>query len=245
VRQATVRSLNLPFVRIARWCGWHETAERLRRAGMEIPEHPPPAFALGAIETTPLALARAYTVFGSLGRAARPRPFEKVYLPNGRLLVQRKPSRQKVVAPATAYLIRSLLEDSVRRGTAAAAAVDGHTVYGKTGTSSDSRDAWFAGGAGPLVTVVWVGLDDGGSLGLSGTVAAAPIWKAFMDAAIPLRSASDTGQPAKVVELWIESETGLLVPRERDGAELDLFRKGATPPKRRLLKADKPIPEID
>ena len=66
-----------------------------------------------------------------------------------------------------------------------------------------------------------------------------------MELAIPLRSANDTGRPAKVVELWIESDTGLLVPREREGAELDLFRKGATPPKRRLLKADKPIPKID
>ena len=245
VRHATVRSLNLPFVRIARWCGWHESAERLRRTGMEIPEPPPPAFALGAVETTPVTVARAYTVFGSLGRVARPRPFEKVYLPNGRLLVQRKLSTQKVVAPATAYLIRDLLEESVRRGPAAAAAVDGHTAFGKTGTSSDSRDAWFAGGAGSLVTVVWVGLDDNGSLGLSGAAAAAPIWKAFMEAAIPLRSAHDIGRPPKVVELWIESETGLLVPRKRDGAELELFRKGATPPKRRLLKPDRPIPEID
>ena len=245
VRQATIRSLNLPFVRIARWCGWLDTAERVRRSGMEIPEDPPPAFVLGAVETTPLALARAYTVFGSLGRSARPRPFEKVYLPNGRLLVQRKPSSEKVVEPATAYLIRDLLEDSVRQGTASSAAIRSHTAFGKTGTSSDSRDAWFAGGAGSLVTVVWVGLDDNGSLDLSGAAAAAPIWKAFMELAIPLRSANDTGRPAKVVELWIESDTGLLVPREREGAELDLFRKGATPPKRRLLKADKPIPKID
>jgi len=66
-----------------------------------------------------------------------------------------------------------------------------------------------------------------------------------MDRAVPLRPAMDHGRPAKIVELWIETETGLLVPRARDGAELDLFRKGATPPKRRLLRQDVPIPIIE
>ena len=245
VRQATVQSLNLPFVRIARWCGWRDTAERVRRSGLEIPDPPPPAFVLGAVETTPLALARAYTVLSSLGRSARPRPWAKIYLPGGRLLAQRKPSSEKVVDPATAYLVLDLLEDSVREGTSATASIGGETAFGKTGTSSDSRDAWFAGGAGSLVAVVWVGLDDGRPLGLSGAAAAAPIWKAFMEAAIPLRPASDIHRPSRVVELWIETETGLLVPRERVGAEQDLFRKGATPPRRRLLKKDEPVPLIE
>ncbi len=245
VRQATLRSLNLPFVRITRWCGFRETAERIRRSGLDLPQDSPPAFVLGAMETTPLALARAYTVFGSLGRAARPRPYERISLPGGRLLVKRRPTSSKIVEPATAYLIRDLLEGSLRQGTAAAAAIPDPTAFGKTGTSSSSRDAWFAGGAGSIVAVVWVGLDDNGTLRLPGSAAAAPIWKAFMERAAPMRPAMDHGRPTKIVELWIETETGLLVPRDRDGAELDLFRKGATPPKRRLLKQDEPIPIIE
>jgi len=245
VRQATVQSLNIPFVRITRWCGFRNTAERLQRSGMELPKDLPPAFVLGAVETTPLALARVYTVFGSLGRAFRPRSYEKIYLPNGRLLAQRKTTSVKVVEPATAYLIRSLLEDSVRRGTSATAALEHHTAFGKTGTSSGARDAWFAGGAGSVVAVVWIGLDDNEPLRLSGAAAAAPIWKAFMDRAVPLRPAEDRGRPANVVEHWIETETGLLVPRQRSGAELDLFRKGATPPRRRLLKKDEPVPIVE
>lgn len=245
VRQATVQSLNVPFVRITRWCGFRNTAERFRRSGMELPTDLPPAFVLGAVETTPLALARAYTVFGSLGRAFRPRPYEKIFLPNGRLLVQHKPSSVRVVEPATAYLIRDLMEDSVRQGTSAVAALEDHMAFGKTGTSSGARDSWFAGGAGSIVAVVWVGLDDNESLRLSGAAAAAPIWKAFMNRSVPLRPAGESGRPAKIVELWFETESGLLVPRQRTGAELELFRKGATPRKRRLLKKDAPIPAID
>ena len=159
--------------------------------------------------------------------------------------MKRRPTSSKIVEPATAYLIRDLLEGSLRQGTAAAAAIPDPTAFGKTGTSSSSRDAWFAGGAGSIVAVVWVGLDDNGTLRLPGSAAAAPIWKAFMERAAPLRPAMDQGRPSKIVELWIETETGLLVPRDRDGAELDLFRKGATPPKRRLLKQDEPIPIIE
>jgi membrane peptidoglycan carboxypeptidase len=240
-----LQSLNVPFVRITRWCGFSNTAERLRRSGMELPKDLPPAFVLGAVETTPLALARAYTVFGSLGRAFRPRPYEKIFLPGGRLLVRHQTTPTKVVEPATAFLIRDLLEDSVRHGTSAAAALENHTAFGKTGTSSGARDAWFAGGAGSVVAVVWVGLDDNEPLRLSGAAAAAPIWKAFMEQAVPLRPTGDHGRPAKIVEHWIETDTGLLVPRQRGGAELDLFRKGATPPKRRLLKRDEPVPKIE
>jgi membrane carboxypeptidase/penicillin-binding protein len=122
--------------------------------------------------------------------------------------------------------------------------LESDTAFGKTGTSSGARDAWFAGGAGSVVTVVWVGLDNNQRLGLSGATAAAPIWKAFTDRAVLLRPPLDPVRPRKVVEHWIEIDTGLLVPRQRQGTEIDLFRKGAMPPKRRLLKKDVPVPVI-
>jgi membrane carboxypeptidase/penicillin-binding protein len=122
--------------------------------------------------------------------------------------------------------------------------LESDTAFGKTGTSSGARDAWFAGGAGSVVTVVWVGLDNNQRLGLSGATAAAPIWKAFTDRAVLLRPPLDPVRPRKVDEHWIEIDTGLLVPRQRQGTEIDLFRKGAMPPKRRLLKKDVPVPVI-
>lgn len=244
VRQATVRSLNVPFVRMARRCGFDNTAQRFRASGLDLPTELPPAFVLGAVETTPLNLASAYTVYSSLGRAWRPRHYDRILLPGGRSLDKRSPRGRRVVKAPTAYLIRDLMEDSVRRGTAAVAALAGYPAFGKTGTSSDARDAWFAGGAGSVVAVVWVGLDDDHRLGLSGAQAAAPIWKSFMERAVPRRAPWPQRRPATVIERWIETDTGLLVSRRRQGAELDLFRQGALPPRRKLLKKDKPNPVI-
>lgn len=244
IRDATVKSLNLPFVRIARHCGLENTAARLRASGLDLPADLPPALVLGAIEASPLELASAYTVFSSLGRAWQPRPYEQIVLPAGRRLDKNTPKARRVVRPASAYLVRDLMVDSVARGTAAAALAE-HETFGKTGTSSDSRDAWFAGGAGSIVTVVWIGLDDNRPLGLSGARAAAPIWKAFMQQAVPRRAPWPGARPAKVVERWIQTETGLLVGKERQGAELELFRTGALPPQRKLFRRDEPIAVLE
>ena len=244
VRQATVASLNIPFVRIARWCGFSNTAQRLRRAGLDLADAVGPAFVLGAIETTPLDLARAYTVFSSLGRSWRPRPWAQIRLPSGSRLERRDPASRKVTSAASAYLIRDLLEESMQASSAVAPPGDG-AAFGKTGTSSQSRDAWFAGGAGSIVTVVWVGLDDGSALGLSGSRAAAPIWRDFMEEAVPLRPAHDPGRPPRIAERWIQTDTGLLTSRQRAGTEREIFRAGATPPKRRIWRRDQPIPVIE
>mgnify|MGYP002624022410 CR=1 FL=1 len=245
LRRATVASLNVPFVRAARWCGFEPTARRLRRAGLALPAEPGPAFVLGAVETTPLDLARAYTVFSSLGRSWRPRPWSDLHLPSGTRLERRESSARKVVKPAAAYLVRDLLEQSLEEGPAAAGAPGRPGAFGKTGTSSASRDAWFAGGAGSVVAVVWVGLDDGGELGLSGSRAPAPLWRDFMTAAVPLRPAHAPPRPARLVERWIQSDTGLLTSRRRRDTELEIFRRGATPPKRRIWRRDPPVPVIE
>lgn len=245
VRDATVASLNVPFVRIARWCGLEATARRIRRAGLDLPEEPAPSFVLGAVETSPLDLARAYTTFSSLGRAWRPRSYEQIFLPAGRLLDAERARSEKVTREATAYLIRDLLEDVLQSGPAASQALAEESAFGKTGTSSESRDAWFVGGAGSVVAAVWVGIDAGGNLGLSGAAAAAPIWKVFMEAAVPLRPAVEMERPQKIVEHWIQPATGLLVSRRRSDAEPELFRRGATPPRRRLWRRDEPLPVIE
>lgn len=244
VRTATVKSLNLPFVRMARWCGFEAVAQRMRRAGLDLPSEVGPAFVLGALETSPIELASAYTPLIGGGRKARPRPWSQMLLPSGERLERRDTSLRKVTSAATAWLVRDLLQDTVSQGTAAAASFGDASAFGKTGTSSGGRDAWVAGGAGSIITVVWVGLDEG-DLGLSGTRAAAPIWKAFMQQAVPLRPAGDGSRPSQIVERWIQTDTGLLTSRQRQGTELDFFRSGATPPKRRIWRRDEPIAPID
>ena len=244
LREALVQSLNVPFVRTARWCGFQETARTVRRAGLKVPKEAPPSFVLGAIESTPLALAEAFTVFSSLGTHTEASPLRRLTTPGGRVLGRGDGDGRRVVEPATAFLVLDLLRDAVERGTAQGAALGGYQAWGKTGTSSDLRDAWFVGGAGSLVTAVWVGLDDNSALGLSGSKAALPIWKRFMEAAVQSRTAGNRSRPREVEEHWVDGSSGLLLRRARRGASQELFLRGATPPRKRLLRRNRPVPVI-
>ncbi|MEM9290144.1 MAG: transglycosylase domain-containing protein [Acidobacteriota bacterium] len=249
LREAFVQSLNVPFVRVAQWCGLRRTASAVEDAGLDLPRDPPPAFALGAVETRPLDLASAFTLFtGDLGRRVEPRPWSRVSTPEGRRLQELEPDPERVVRPATAWLIRDLMTDAVERGTGRRAAPEdlpsGHrdlAPWGKTGTSSDQRDAWFVGGVGPLVAAVWVGLDDGSPLGLSGGRAAAPLWRELMESLAPLRPPQEPQRPREILELSVQRDTGLAVRKPGDKTMEDLFRRGATPPKRRWWKRDEAL----
>ena len=232
-RSTLVASLNVPTVRVARWCGFDATARRMRQAGISVPEEIPPSFVLGAVEVSPLELASAYGVFTTLGTRRDPRVVESIRRPSGTRIAQHSSRRYRVSGAESAYLVRDLLRDAVERGTARSARLrSGGEAFGKTGTSSGQRDAWFAGGGGSLIVAVWVGVDDGSALGLSGSTAAAPLWREFMERAAPARPRLAVRAPAGIVERWVDPETGRLLRRPRDGAERELFRSGAMPPGR-------------
>jgi penicillin-binding protein 1B len=238
VRTALAESRNVPFVRIARWCGMEHTARRLERSGLGLPDDPPPSFALGAVETTPLDLAAAYTVLATPGARLEPHPLRRIDRPGGSTLAKVGPRRRKVVRASTAYLIRELLTSAVQHGTARVAAIDGLDVAAKTGTT---RDAWFVGHADSLVTVAWVGLDDGGSLELSGSTAAGPLWRDFMAAAVPARPARSLARPPGVVERYVDPKTGLLVRSFSPRARKELFRQTGLPPRDRFWRSESPV----
>lgn len=245
LRQALADSRNVPFVRVARWCGFEATASRLRSAGLEIPTPAPPAFALGAVETSPLALAAAYTTFPNRGGRAHPRPFRRIERPGGRGLANRRADTSRVTGMATAYLVHDLLRDAARDGTARGAAIDGASVFAKTGTSSERRDAWLAGYANGIVTVVWVGRDEGKPLGLAGSQAAAPIWKRFMTDAVKLRPpVTDPEAPGEILRRSFDPETGMLVRSGRRGSVEELFRRRALPPRKRVFKGRRSVPIV-
>ena len=114
-------------------------------------------------------------------------------------------------------------------------------VAAKTGSSSSSCcDAWFVGHAGSVVALVWVGRDDDQSMGLSGSTAAAPIWREFMAVAARARPARTTPRPEKIVEAHVDPKTGLRVRATREGARPCLFRKGVMPRKKRPILRDPP-----
>jgi len=196
VREAMEQSLNVPFARIGLAIGAERIVATAQRLGIVSPLRAVPSLALGSSEVTLLELVRAYGVLAAgghladtrtmLGQARYGRPLGEP--PTGRVT--------RVVDPASAYLVTSALEGAVTRGTGRALNGSGRFdgIAGKTGTSNDWRDAWFLAYTPTLVVGVWVGHDDGRSLGLSGAGAALPIVARFLEDA----RAERRGEPFEV-----------------------------------------------
>jgi penicillin-binding protein 1B len=244
VRRALRESINVPFVRITLGCGLEASGERLRTLGLEVPEVPPPSLALGALETTVLELARAYTVFATPGYVVEPYPYSRVELPGGRPLLVERPGRRRVARPASAWLVRDLMRDAVREGTGQVARIEELDVAGKTGTSSATRDAWFVGHAGSIVTAVWVGRDDGAPLGLTGSRGAGPVWAGFMREAVPARPPASLERPRGVVERRVDPASGLLVRERNPRGRPEVFRRSVLPKHKRFWRRDRPAPVL-
>ena len=245
LREALAESRNVPTVRIARWCGFDAIADLFGSVGLELPPDPPPSFVLGAMETTPLAVARAFTVFATPGAVLEPFPVARVSTAGGNSLERWRPRSTRVADPAAAYIVRDLLRSAVEEGTAVSGGIAGLDVAAKTGSSSDLRDAWFAGHAGSVVAVAWIGLDDGGRLGLTGAAAAGPLWRELMAGAVPARPPYTVARPDGVVERWVQERTGLLVRPGREGARPELYREGDLARRKRWWRPDAPMPVIE
>jgi len=159
-----------------------------------LPEKNPPylTLALGAGAVTPLQMAGAYSVFANGGYKINPYLINKITDNNGNILVQAKPDKagdeaNRVIDERNAFLVDSMLKDVVRYGTAAKAMVLKRTdLAGKTGTTNDSFDAWFAGYQSKLVGIAWIGFDQPRNLGNreTGGGLALPIWIGYMQKAL-------------------------------------------------------------
>jgi penicillin-binding protein 1B len=181
-RHAMEESLNVPFARIGLAVGPARIAETAKRLGITSPLHAVPSLALGSSEVSLLELVRAYGVLAAGGDLAEPRTVLGQGRSGARFEDTVSARVARVVEPAVAYLVTSTLEGVVSHGTGRALNEDGQfqAVAGKTGTSNDWRDAWFIAYSPTLVVGVWVGFDDGRSLGLTGAGAALPIVSGFM-----------------------------------------------------------------
>jgi penicillin-binding protein 1B len=184
-REALEQSLNVPFARIGLAVGAERIAETGKRVGIESPLRAVPSLALGASEVTPLELARAFGVFATGGELAETRSVLRLDA-GGRTWTAPPPRPVRVADAAEVYLVTSALEGAVARGTGSGLNGLGHRdgIAGKSGTSSDWRDAWFVAYTPELVVAAWVGYDDGTSLRLTGSRAALPIVARFLREAL-------------------------------------------------------------
>jgi penicillin-binding protein 1B len=209
VRQALTNSLNVATVKVAEMVGYGRVVQIARQMGLGANIKPTPAVALGAYELTPIEVAGAYTAFATMGTRAEPMYVKSVVSAGGNSLEHNTPANKLVLDPRVAFLVDSILEDVLNKGTGAAVRAKGFSLpaAGKTGTS---RDGWFAGFTNNLVCVIWIGFDDNHDLGLSGGATAAPIWADFMLRATTLpgyRDVKPFDRPAGVDSILIDADT--------------------------------------
>ncbi|CAN7679349.1 penicillin-binding protein 1A [Pseudoduganella sp. LjRoot289] len=193
MRRGLTKSKNMISIRILHRIGAKYGQEYTTRFGFEAERNPPYlTLALGAGAVTPLQMAGAYAVFANGGYKVAPYLISKVTDANGKVLSQANPDRagvdaNRVIDERNAFLMDSMMKDVVRFGTATKAlSLKRPDIAGKTGTTNDSIDAWFAGYQSKLVGVAWIGYDQPKNLGNreTGGGLALPIWIGYMQKAL-------------------------------------------------------------
>jgi penicillin-binding protein 1B len=215
--QALAHSYNLSSVHLGLDIGLERVLQRLRALGAEGDLAPLPSLLLGAISLSPLNVAQIYQSIASGGFKAPLRAVRAVTDGRGKPLRRYPLEMQQVADPAATYLLQWAMQRSVEEGTARALAKQlpaGLRVAGKTGTTDDYRDSWFAGFSADKIAVVWIGRDDNQPAGLSGATGAMRLWGDIMAA-----SATESwapGLPRGVVERWVRPVEGRLADAQCD-----------------------------
>ncbi|HEX3581775.1 MAG TPA: PBP1A family penicillin-binding protein, partial [Thermoanaerobaculia bacterium] len=209
VREAFEESLNVPTVRLTQTIGLKRVIGTAESFGFAENFTDIPALPLGVTEVTMRELTAAYTPFPNLGVRVEPYLVREIRDARGKRLFEHKPEEKRVAPADATYVVHTLLRGVVLRGTASRLKRYGlGYVAGKTGTTSDYRDAWFVGYTPDMVTAVWVGFDHGAPLRLSSGEAAIPVWGAYMSA-IP-HVHGEPKPPDGVTFRDIDPDTGML-----------------------------------
>jgi penicillin-binding protein 1B len=181
LRVALEQSLNVPTVRLAQSVGLDRVVHQLRDFGFDGDFQPVPSLPLGVTEVTLRELVSAYSAFPALGERTPLHLVREIRDRRGRAIYRFEGKKEKACDPAVAWLVHDLLRGVVMRGTASRLAEHGlDFVAGKTGTTSDYRDAWFIGYTTDLVSGLWLGSDSGAPIRLSAGEVAVPLWSAYV-----------------------------------------------------------------
>jgi len=251
MRTALAKSKNMVSIRVLQGVGAKNAQEWVTRFGFEAERNPAYlTMALGAGSVTPMQMAAGYAVFANGGYRVPPVLISRIADDRGKVLVDSppKPAEEgwRVIDERNAFVMSNLLQEVTRSGTAAKAqaTLQRSDLYGKTGTTNDSMDAWFAGWQPNVVAVVWIGYDQPRKLGEreTGGGLALPVWIEYMQQALRRTPPMDIPVPPGVVKSgadWVFEEyaagKGVLsvgigdktgdVAEEEKKSILDLFRR--------------------
>ncbi|BAO43109.1 penicillin-binding protein 1A [Thiolapillus brandeum] len=260
LRWALTKSRNLVSIRLLRAMGIKHALEHAKRFGFD-PDQLPHALslALGSGEVTPWQMARAYAVLANGGYLIDPYFIDHIEK-NGQTIYEADPlvvgcgsvtgeaepseaeadsasescrSAPRTLPEDNRYIMYSMMQDVIRRGTGVRARSLGHSdLAGKTGTTNEQRDAWFTGYNQHIVTTVWTGFDDNSRLGKGevGGRVALPAWIAFMKVALEDIPNDPPEMPSDLVTIRIDNDTGLQVSGDNGNTSFEVFRPGHEPP---------------
>jgi penicillin-binding protein 1A len=240
LRMGLAKSKNMVSIRVLQAIGTQYAQDYITRFGFDAGRHPPYlTMALGAGSVTLWQMARGYSVFANGGYRIEPYVVQRIVDDRGNILAQAQAPNAgdeslRVIDARNAFIMDSMLHDVVRYGTGARAMSLGRKdLAGKTGTTNDLVDAWFAGYQPSLTAIAWIGFDQPRKLGNSetGAVAALPIWMAYMGKALKGVDEMLQAVPEGVVSTSINPETGQAAI---DGKISDYFYREDVPaaPKR-------------
>lgn len=256
LRAALTKSRNLVSIRILNTMGLRTAINYLHRFGFTDAQLPQSlTLALGAGSATPLQMATGYSIFANGGYRVKPFFIDHIERDNGELVYRETPftvcedcitddesgapqkadpsqplPAPRVITPQNAYFITSVLQDVITQGTARRAlALKRNDIAGKTGTTNNQFDAWFAGYNQDIVTAVWVGYDQPRSTYEFGNQLALPIWMDFMQVALRGKAEQKWEQPAGIVNVKIDPHSGLLAYPGQPDAIFESFTEENAP----------------
>ena len=241
LREGFYLSRNLIAIRILDYIKVHTVKDYAEKFGFDKTTLPHDlSLALGTANSTPLQLATAYSVFANGGYRVEPYIIERIENNQGQVVYQADPvsvcmskscvahaSAPRVMEPQVAYIMDDMMRDVIQKGTGRRASkLRRNDIAGKTGTTNDSKDAWFAGYHPNVVTVVWAGFDQPDSLGRYeyGNTVALPIWMDYMQFALKDQPIRYMQRPPGIVSVKINPRDGLLAGSNDAHAVEEIFR---------------------
>ena len=213
LRRGLAKSKNMVSIQILQSIGTQYAQEWITRFGFDPEKHPPYlTMALGAGSVTPMQMVTGYSVFANSGYRVNPWLVSKVSEQRGKVLVETQApvleNTERAIDARNAFLMTSLLQEVTRSGTAARAqaTLKRPDIYGKTGTTNDSMDAWFAGYQPTLAAVTWIGYDTPRKLGdrETGGGLSLPVWISFMESALKNVPITEPAAPEGMVHVGNE-----------------------------------------
>jgi len=227
---ALAKSYNLATVRIGMDIGVARTAKTLKSMGVTRPVDLFPSLLLGASSLTPIEVTQLYQTLAGDGFSTPIKGIRAVVAADGKQLQSYPFIVRQAVDPAATYIVNTMLQEVMHEGTGRTAYSffpNDYGLVGKTGTTNDAKDSWFAGYTGDYLSVVWVGRDDNKPIGLTGSTGALPLWTALMQKIST--QAVNLIPPDNVKLAWVEPGSGLLTRKGCGGGKQYPYISGSEP----------------